>query len=211
MPIILAMTIMAKNAPAYGLDQITLDPAVEYDTIITSSPTNLALISDLSDAPLAQLVQLNPALLRNIAPGNFEIRVPKGTGTQVTAGLNLVPTEQRASSRVHRVEPGESLASIARLYNASPTQIAVTNNLQHGEPAEGDRLVVPAAYHEPASAVRTSRVVTAKTRSTKSSSRTLVASHKTPVHTVAALTAKRPLHKASDTIAQLGHNRSLNP
>jgi membrane-bound lytic murein transglycosylase D len=211
-PIILAMTIMAKNAPAYGLDQITPDTAIEYDTITTSSPTNLELVSDLSDAPLTQLVQLNPALLRNIAPGNFEIRVPKGTGVQVTAGLDLVPTEQRASSRVHRVEPGENLASIARLYNASTMQIAMTNNLQNSEPAEGDRLVVPVAHHESASADRTPHAVTAKARTSKSSSRTLVASapSSAPVHTVAAVTAKRPLHKASGTIAQLGHSRSMN-
>ena len=149
------MTIMAKNAPEYGLDQITPDPAVEYDTIVTTSPTNLALISDLSDAPISELVQLNPALLRSIAPGNFEIRVPKGTGAQVSAGLDLVPTELRASSRMHRVEAGESLASIARLYNASATQIAVANNLKDGDPSEGDRLVVPAAYHEVIPALRT--------------------------------------------------------
>jgi len=68
---------MAKNAPEYGLDQITPDAAIEYDTIVTTSPTNLSLIGDLSDAPISELVQLNPALLRSIAPGNFEIRVPK--------------------------------------------------------------------------------------------------------------------------------------
>ena len=79
-------------------------------------------------------MQLNPALLRSIAPGNFEIRVPKGTGEQVSAGLDLVPTEQRASSRMHRVEAGENLASIARLYNASATQIAAANNLKDSDP-----------------------------------------------------------------------------
>ncbi len=39
-PIILAMTIMSKNAAAYGLDQIVPDAAIEYDTIVTQSPTN---------------------------------------------------------------------------------------------------------------------------------------------------------------------------
>src|SRR5579863_9868149 len=154
-PIILAMTIMAKNAPEYGLDQITPDPPVEYETIVTASPTNLALIGDLSEAPVSELVRLNPALLRSMAPGNFEIRVPKGTGAQVTAGLDLVPAELRASSRMHRIEPGESLASIARLYNASAAQIAAANGLKDGEPSPGDRLVVPAAYHEVIPALHT--------------------------------------------------------
>src|SRR5580698_8534598 len=157
-PSILAMPIMAENAPEYGLDQIIPDAPFEYVTIVTTSPTNLALISDLSDAPISELVQLNPALLRNIAPGNFEIRVPKGTGAQVTAGLDLVPTELRASSRVHRVEPGQSLALIAHQYSASAMQIAVANGLKGGEPSEGDRLVVPAGYHDATPAPRTSGV-----------------------------------------------------
>ena len=156
-PIILAMTIMAKNAPEYGLDHVTPDAPVQYDTIMTSSPTNLALVGDLSEAPISELVQLNPALLRSVAPGNFEIRVPPGTGAQVSAGLDLVPAELRASSRIHRVEPGESLASIARLYNASPTQIAQANNLNGVDPSEGERLVVPAAYREVIPALRTPR------------------------------------------------------
>jgi membrane-bound lytic murein transglycosylase D len=197
-PIILAMTIMAKNAPEYGLDQITPDAAVEYDTIVTSSPTNLALISDISDAPISELVQLNPALLRSIAPGNFEIRVPKGTGAQVSAGLDLVPTEQRASARLHRVEAGENLASIARLYNASPTQIAVLNNLKDNAPSDGARLVVPAAYHEVIPTLRTPKVQARVTRSAS-----------VPVRKRAAATtvaAKRP----AGTMAQLqARNRSL--
>ncbi len=96
-PIILAMTIMAKNAPAYGLDQVVPEPPIEYDTIRTTSPTNIALLSDLTDTSVPELLQLNPALLRRIAPGDFEIRVPKGFGEQVSAGLDLVPAESRAS------------------------------------------------------------------------------------------------------------------
>ena len=208
-PIILAMTIMAKNAPEYGLDQIVPDEPVEYDTIVTTSPTSLALISDFGDAPISELVRLNPALLRGIAPGNFEIRVPKGTGGQVTAGLELVPTELRASSRLHRVEPGQTLGSIARQYNASARQIALANSLKDGEPAEGDRLVVPAAYHEVIPALRTP----AKAHAVRSSSGVQAASRKSPVRSRAAATAsaRRPVHSAAGTLAQLkNRNSSLN-
>ena len=46
---------MAKNAPEYGLDHITPDAPMEYDTIKTVSPTNLALVSDIADVPMGQL------------------------------------------------------------------------------------------------------------------------------------------------------------
>ncbi|HWF09162.1 MAG TPA: transglycosylase SLT domain-containing protein [Bryobacteraceae bacterium] len=211
-PIILAMTIMSKNAQAYGLDQVLPDAAIEYDTVVTTSPTNLALIGDLSDTPVSELVQLNPALLRSIAPGNFEIRVPKGTAAQVNAGLELVPTELRAASRVHRVEAGESIASIARMYNSTAARISTANNLLGSDPAEGDRLVVPAAYHELIPALRTPHA--AVRAGASRTSRTVVASRKTPAKKPAAVTtvaAKRPVHHAAGNLAQLqGHNQSLN-
>jgi membrane-bound lytic murein transglycosylase D len=211
-PIILAMTIMSKNATAYGLDQVAPDAPLEYDTIVTTSPTNLALIGDLSDAPVSELVQLNPALLRGVAPGNFEIHVPKGLGTQVIAGLELVPTELRGASRMHHVEAGESLASIARTYNTTATQIANANNLNGSDLAEGDRLVVPAAYHEVVPALRTPRVPVRASASRVS--HVVVASHKAPVKKTAAVTsvaAKRPAHHASGNLAELqGHNQALN-
>jgi membrane-bound lytic murein transglycosylase D len=207
-PIILAMTIMAKNAPEYGLDHLTLDPAVEYDTIMTSSPTNLALIGDLSDTPVSELVQLNPALLRSIAPGNFEIRVPKGMGQQISTALDLVPTEQRVSARLHRVGTGESVASIARQYSIPASQIVAANNLNGAEPAEGDRIIVPAAYHETAASVRTPRVA-AKTQGRRAS--TVTASHRiaSAAHPATA-SVKRPVHAATATMAQVSPNRSLN-
>jgi membrane-bound lytic murein transglycosylase D len=222
-PIILAMTIIAKNAQAYGLDQVVPDAPIEYDTIVTTSPTNLALISDLSDTPIPELVQLNPALLRSVAPGNFEIRVPKGTAAQVTAGLDLVPTELRAASRIHRVEPGESLSAIAHLYNASTTQIAAANKLQGNDPLEGAQLVVPAAYHEVIPALRTPASRTSRATASRSShtgshatthraSGVSTASRKAPAKTrAAAVSASRSAHPAAGNLAQLqSHNHSLN-
>jgi membrane-bound lytic murein transglycosylase D len=208
-PIILAMTIMSKNASAYGLDQVVPDAAIEYDTIVTTSPTNLALIGDLSRTPVSELVQLNPALLRSIAPGNFEIHVPKGMATQVNAGLELVPTELRAASRLHRVEAGDSLTSIARQYNSTATQIANANTLHGGDPAEGDRLVVPSAYHEAIPALRTPRAAPAR-----STSHTVVAARKAPVKKTASATtvaAKSPVRRTSGNLAQLqGHAPALS-
>jgi membrane-bound lytic murein transglycosylase D len=202
-PIILAMTIMAKNAPEYGLDGLVPDAPLEYDTIVTTAPTSLALISDLADAPVSELVQLNPALLRSMAPESFEIRVPKGTGEQIVAGLKNVPDGLLASSRIHRVEAGQTLAAIARLYNSSANQISLANNLKGADPAEGDRVVVPAAYKEVVSELHTPRVA-------KTSVKAVVQGRsKKPVRTATVLTVskapvpRRPLHPATATLAQL--------
>ena len=77
--------------PEYGLYDITPDAPVEYDTIVPLRPRNLALISDLTDAPLPELVQLNPALLRGTAPAVFDLHVPKGMVEDVRSGLRPYP------------------------------------------------------------------------------------------------------------------------
>ena len=189
-PIILAMTIMAKNAQAYGLDQIVADPAIEYDTVRTVSPTNLALIGDLTGTPVPELLQLNPALLRSLAPADFEVRVPKGMGEQVSAALDVVPAEKRAAWRVHRVEAGESMAVIARSFNLTAKQIASANNLQDAEPAAGDQLLIPAVYHETATPLRVP-AVRAKGSAPHTASNTAVAAKRAPAKTQnASLSAK---------------------
>jgi membrane-bound lytic murein transglycosylase D len=198
-PIILAMTIMAKNATAYGLDQINPEPPLQYDTIVTSSPTNLALIADLTDTNTAQLLQLNPALLRSITPANFEVRVPKGTAPRVAGALELIPAERRASWRMHRVEAGESITAIARQFNSTSNQIVAANNLTaDAEPNPGEQLLIPAAYHESVPQMKAPRTV-ARTSGKGKASRTTTAS------------VKRAVHASSGTLAELKHRNPLNP
>jgi len=157
-PIILAMTIMSKNAAEYGLEGVVPDSPVEYDTVEVTSPTHLALVADLTEAPMTELLELNPALLRGVAPGGYALHVPKGTGSTLSASLELIPAERRASWRMHKVATGETLASISRRYGMSPGAIAAANGLTAASfassPASGERLVIPAVYREDRAPVR---------------------------------------------------------
>ena len=149
-PIILAMTIMGKNAKEYGLDDVTPESAVEYETVELTAQTSLALVADLTDAPVSYLIELNPALLRNIAPSGYSLRVPKSTATALIAGLDSIPADHRTGWRMHRVETGETLAAIAKRYGATPSSIVSANHmLATDQPAPGDRLIIPAAFREP--------------------------------------------------------------
>lgn len=146
-PIILAMTIMTKNAAEYDLQNITPEPPLEYDTLRVDSPTHLALVGDVTDTPVSELSAMNPALLRSVAPAGYELRVPKGSAPALTAALVSIPAERRLSWRMHRVQSGETLLAIAKRYNTAAMQIASVNNLDADMPNAGDRLMIPAAYH----------------------------------------------------------------
>jgi membrane-bound lytic murein transglycosylase D len=144
-PLILAITIMAKNPHDYGLDNIDGDLPIEYDTVAISEPTNLWLVSDIADRPLSEIHELNPSLIKSLAPAGYQLRVPKGTAPSITAALEQVPAERRAGWRMHRVTEGETLAAIAHHFNVSPATIASTNRIQVEAPATGDLLLIPAS------------------------------------------------------------------
>lgn len=156
-PIILAMTIMEKNAAEYGLDGVALDAPVDYDTVTTDAVTSLTLVSDITDVSSIELADLNPAALKGMLPENYALHVPKGMGSEVTQALALVPAERRASWRMHRVAADETLAIIGKRYGVSPASIAEANHLAAKTPVEGDRLVVPAAAHIEAARTPVSR------------------------------------------------------
>ena len=144
-PIILAMTIMEKNASEYGLEGIQMDPPLEYDTVETGSKTSMALVSDITETPLPELAGLNPSILHGMIPPNYVVHVPKGTGTQLVAGLEAVPAEHRDAWRVHRLVPGETVADVGKRYGIAMNSLVAANNLQAREAIEGDRLLIPAA------------------------------------------------------------------
>lgn len=148
-PIILAMTIMAKNAEAYGLDEIQPDPPAEYDTLEVTAPTHLKLVADLTDAPLSELMELNPALLKGVAPAGFALHVPRNTADTLVAALEMIPPDRRASWRIHKVSGGETLAAIGKIYGTAPRTIAAANQLSAEGPVEGDQLLIPVSSAAP--------------------------------------------------------------
>jgi len=154
-PIIVAMTIMAKNPKDYGLENVDLDQPIEYDSMELTASTNLNLIADATLEPLSVIRDLNPSLLRMVAPAGFEIHVPKGTAQPAEAALESVPAQSRQAWRLHHVEAGDTLAGIAKSYHLSPDRIAAVNRAADSLEA-GDVLLIPAVYHEPVRQVRTS-------------------------------------------------------
>ncbi|HVV46606.1 MAG TPA: LysM peptidoglycan-binding domain-containing protein, partial [Bryobacteraceae bacterium] len=137
---------------------------------------------------------LNPALLRGTAPAGYDLHVPKGMLDDVKEGLASVPAATQATARLHKVEPGESLADIAQRYKSTTTAIAGANGLEKGATLnEGDRLVIPAAYHE--TPVRTVRTTASHSRgrSTK---------------TVHKASAKAPATRSAGTLVSETHTNA---
>jgi membrane-bound lytic murein transglycosylase D len=164
-PVILAMTIVGKNAAAYGLDHLDLESPLDTDSIELETPTHLALIADAVERPLSELKELNPGLLRSVAPAGFKVNVPKGTLPSVETAFALVPPAKRDSWRLHRVSQGDSFAGLAKRYSA---QTALISRLNHEElPEPGSLVAIPAAYPGDRVAAAKPKAVLSKTSAAK--------------------------------------------
>ncbi len=146
-PIILAMTIMAKNPDKYGLTDISPDAPEQSDKVTVKYPVDLRLVAECVDAPLDLLVELNPALLRLTTPNDaqFELRLPLGTRDKYQAAIAKIPAEMRVAWRYHKVEPGDTLAGLAKKYHTSAQAIAEANGLGDQEPAAESKVIIPQA------------------------------------------------------------------
>jgi membrane-bound lytic murein transglycosylase D len=186
-PIILAVTIMAKNPKDYDLENLDPDLPMEYDTIELETPTNLALIADAADHPVYEIQDLNPALLRPVGPSGYQMRIPKGTLPAVMSALDMVPPAHRADWRLHRVIAGETLADIAHHYSTAVASLSAANERSGAEaPVPGNLLVIPAVSHAP----RAPRPA-ARPASHSSSRAAARKSRPAPFHTASLASSKR--------------------
>jgi membrane-bound lytic murein transglycosylase D len=144
-PIILAMTIMSKNPAQYGLDAIQPDPALKYDVETVNYPVDLRLVAECVDVPVEQLIDLNPSLLRRTTPKDqpFDLHLPSGSKEKYEAAIATIPAEKRVAWRYHKVQPGDTLAAIARKYRTTEKAISQANNLQGTGLVAEAKLIIP--------------------------------------------------------------------
>ena len=117
-PIILALTLIAKDPARYGIN-VTPDAPVEVDRVQAGHPVDLRLVSETIDVDVDTLRLLNPQMLRLVTPSDprFVLRIPAGKAEEFEQGMSQISPENWLSWRRHRVEPGETLP-------ASPKNIA---------------------------------------------------------------------------------------
>jgi len=146
-PIILALTLIAKDAAHYGI-RVDPDTPVPVDIVKPGRAIDLRLVAETIDADVETLRGLNPALLRLATPddASFELHLPVGMAEKFSAGIADIPADKWVSWRRHRVEAGETLTSIAKKYRVTPLAIAQANNLEKGAALDvSEKLIIPAA------------------------------------------------------------------
>jgi len=145
-PIILALTLIAKDAPHYGI-QAEPESPVATDMVKPGRAIDLRLVAETIDVDVETLRTLNPSLLRLATPDDpaFELRLPLGSAPKFSAEIADIPPDKWVSWRRHRVAAGETLTAIAKKYRVTPKAIADANNLESAMALNtGEKLIIPA-------------------------------------------------------------------
>ena len=144
-PIILAVTIMAKNPSQYGLQDVAMERPNDYDTVTINYPVDLRLVAECVSSTPSELQDLNPSLLRMTTPreGKFELHLPAGTKDDFETAIAAIPPDMRLWWRYHVVKSGETLASLAHTYHTTAKAISETNHMEARELDPEARLVIP--------------------------------------------------------------------
>ena len=151
-PIILALTLIAKDPARYGVN-VEPEPAIRTDRIKPGYPIDLRLVAETIDSSVDALKTLNPQLLRLVTPADpeFELQLPEGSADRFLAEIAAIPPQKWVAWRRHRVEEGETLAGIAHMFRVTPRLIAEANGLAVGDQLlQGSKLVIPAGNPAPA-------------------------------------------------------------
>lgn len=138
-PKIFALAIVMNNRSAFGLDRVTPDVPIAFDTISVEPGTPLSEIAQLATIPLDELRALNPMLIRDrLAPSSRgQVRVPRGQGAGV-----LLRLPKTRNYRTVRLRYGESIGSLAAEYEVKESDVLSLNRFSAGERIEPGTVIL---------------------------------------------------------------------
>ena len=151
-PMILAAVIIAKNPAQYGFEVPPVE-SLAYDKVRVGAAVDLRRVAEWTGASIDEIQALNPELRRWTTPlryADYEVKVPHGTGAQLSARLAAAGPADLTALKFHTVRRRETLTTIARKLGVSRSDLAEANSVsERASVRAGQRLLIPRAPSAP--------------------------------------------------------------
>lgn len=146
-PRIMSLALAAANPQAFGIDDVTAEPAIAWEDVSLSRSVPVDAMARGLSVDAREMRRLNPAVLgaRTPIPADatrpFVLHVPVGATARVESALAAIPN---VALRTTRLRWGESIGELAQSYGLSARALLELSGL----PAEhrvtgGTELLVP--------------------------------------------------------------------
>lgn len=145
-PKIYAAAIIAKNYKKFGFSPDLFQSPDEVEKVTVNDSIDLATVAECAGVAFEDVKNLNPQYLMHVTPPNMqcEIRLPEGTANRFEKNFAKIPPSQRVKLVYHKVGKKETLATVAKKYGTSVSNLAVANNLSiKSQLKPGSKLMIP--------------------------------------------------------------------
>jgi membrane-bound lytic murein transglycosylase D len=144
-PKFIAAALIAKQPDRYGFDLGTA-PILGYDLGRVPDATSLDVIAEAAGVDVAEVIALNPQLIRRMTPpgASYHVRLPQRTGHRFATNYAQIPAGERLRAVRHTVKRGDTFARLAKTYGSELSAIRSANPNVHPRRLEvGQRLFIP--------------------------------------------------------------------
>jgi membrane-bound lytic murein transglycosylase D len=154
-PRFFAVLHILKDPTKYGFDDLSIDPAMEFETVQVNREVHLEAIAAAIGTSDEELKNLNPELRYSILPNDlYTLLIPTGGKDRLLAEIDNLPlaslpkpafdeTPRTAAYATHRVRKGETLSNIAASYGTNVDRIKEANDLRNNRIVSGKKLKIP--------------------------------------------------------------------
>lgn len=111
-PQLIGAALVAKTPTRYGLIVDTV-AALSYDSVWVEAGTSLGAVATASGSTAAEIKELNPSILRGMAPpdASLWVHVPEGRGMITDSALRAMPDIERSGYRTVKVKGSATSAT----------------------------------------------------------------------------------------------------
>ena len=144
-PKFIAAALIAKQPEKYGFNVRTAR-FLGHDLGRVPDATSLDVIAEAAGVDVAEVIALNPQLIRRVTPPgeSYHVRLPQRTGNTFATNYARIPAEARVRAVQHTVKPGDTLGRLAKTYGSDVSAIRSANQGVHPRRlAVGQRLFIP--------------------------------------------------------------------
>jgi membrane-bound lytic murein transglycosylase D len=146
-PKLMAMRRLIANPEDYGIAFSPIPNEPYFAKVDTGGQLDLSLAAELAGISIDEIYELNPGFHRwaTDPAGPHFLLVPRDTADAFQRNLELLSPDERVRVSLHKVRPGESIASIAKKYKTQPIVLRDMNSLGSESLVVGTELRVPTA------------------------------------------------------------------
>lgn len=144
-PKMIALARLIANPEEHGMNLTPIANRPYFAAVDTQGQVDLAMAAQLANISMNELYLLNPGFSQwaTSPDGPHRLLVPVENAELFAENLKKLPPKQRMSWQRYRVSSGDSLLTISKRFNTTPSMIRDANQLRGDIIRAGHELLIP--------------------------------------------------------------------